>query len=641
MIKRFAISIVAVFLILSAAIFGLASRANEELELVVSGQFNEQQLVLAQKIASDIQVNFHILSTALINFSQECNRARAEGRDETANIPPQFDFLRDWGLLGIGMAHPRFQDPTVFSDKGWSRLDQLDIRLADLVPMAASEKHPEKTVLLSRTQHPRTGPFANRQVMLMTTFSPCQADPMLTDQEDTIFLFILDAQGIARRFAQGVRSGQTGYAWVIDDKGFFLFHVEEEFIGQDSLTVRQLRNPHLSYQRINDLVVNRLLKGHQGTDWYTSGWHWNTIGEIKKLLAFSPVPLSLNQDRPAHFWSVGLAAPDTEVYGLIRPIVIRQWLIAGLFFTLITTTFAAFLLIALRWSEALRREVDKKTKHLRQSENELRQERDKVKESMNQLILTQEKLVLSERFAAIGEAAAHLSHEIKNPLMLIGGFASQILRSLPEDDQRSEKLRIIADEARRLEALLMEVRDFTRPPQPKIVPGDLNQSIREVAGLLEEEILSRRIRPDLQLATGLPACAFDPNQIKQVLLNLAKNAVEAMPEGGTLTFVTQAVDHHVRITVADTGTGISSDGLKKLFHPFHTTKQKGTGLGLAVSYKIVQDHGGEFSVHSREGEGSRFIFTLPLAFPTHSTEMKTQQGAWHGSTDGSSTPGSF
>ncbi|HDQ41587.1 MAG TPA: two-component sensor histidine kinase [Desulfonatronum sp.] len=625
MIKRFAVSIVVVFLILSGAIFGLAFKANKELERIVSGQFNEQQLVLARKIADDIEVNFQILGAALRNVSQECSRARADGRDETVNFPTQFDFLQDWGILGLGMAHPQRPESTIFLNNDWSSLEQLDIQLSDFVPLSASHEHPEKTVLLSRTLQPRNGPFANRWVMVMATPGFCPTDTTMTNHEDPLFVFILDAQSIARRFAQGVRSGQTGYPWVIDHKGYFMFHVEEEFIGQNSLTVRQLRNPLLSYQRINDLVVNRLLKGHEGMDWYISGWHWNTIGEIKKLLAFSPIHLSLDSNE--HLWSVGLAAPDTEVYGLIRPMVLRQWLIVGLFFVLVMTSFAAFLYIALRWSEALQREVDKKTEHLTRSENELRKERDKVKESMDQLILTQEKLVLSERFAAIGEAAAHLSHEIKNPLMLIGGFAQQILRTLPEGDQRCEKLRIITEEAKRLEAMLMEVRDFTRPLKPKKSIANLNDTIREVTALLQESIQSQHIRLSLQLAADLPSCSFDADQIKQVLLNLTKNALEAMPKGGELTISSQVHNNHAHISVADTGEGISPDKIKRLFHPFFTTKQKGTGLGLAVSYKIIQDHDGDITVQSRKGKGSRFLISLPMdAKPTSNAAETTGKG---------------
>lgn len=608
MIKRFALSIIAIFALISGTIFGLAYKANDQLEQTVSRQFNEQQLVLARKIANDIQINFQFLTAALLNFTFDLGRLHNDNADIRETIPHLFSYLQEWGVLGIGVAHSSRKESLIYTPDGWKRLENLDINLSDLAFMTLSKHHPETGVLLGHTQQPRSGTFEGKWVMAMI----CPVQTFSASEQDTISVFILDAQGIARRFAQDVHSGKTGYAWVVDHKGYFMFHVEEDFDGQDSLTIRQSRNPHLSYDRINNLVLNHLLRGQEGVDWYSSGWHWDIIGEMRKLVAFSPLSLSPLSDLDEHFWGVAVAAPETEVYGLIQPIVLRQWLIGGLFVGLVMITFAAFLLISLRWGEALRREVDKKTEHLTRSERALRLERDKVKASMEQLVRTQEKLVLSERFAAIGEAAAHLSHEIKNPLMVMGGFASQILGTLPEEDQRREKLRIIASEAKRLEALLMEVRDFTRPAKPKMVKADANATVREVVDMLHEQFKPQDIRLSLELAPDLPPCRFDPNQLKQVLLNLTKNAMEAMPQGGTLTIESSADDNHIRLEVVDSGEGISKEQMKKLFHPFFTTKQKGTGLGLAVCYKIIQDHGGEITARSKKGSGSRFSVTLPL-----------------------------
>lgn len=611
--KRFGLFIIALTLVILGIIFTLAYRINLELERVVTEQFNDQQLVLAQKIASDIHLHFSFLNTALLSFSHKWAATAAEGT-ETFSIPALLDFIKNWGVLGISPVQPAQKFPLIYLESGWKRLEELGLPPESLSCVGHFKKdHP---VCLSLTLQPQIGPFASRWLMTMSVpalFPPAVEQNGPTSAEPPFLVFLLDAQSIARRYAEGVRSGKTGYAWVIDHKGYFMYHVENDFNGQNSLTIRHARNPKISYERINSLVENRLLKGEEGTDWYLSGWHWEVIRQMRKLFAFSPIFLYPKEDDPLHVWSVGLAAPDTEVYGLIKPIVLRQLLIVGLFFGLAIITFAAFLFISLRWSETLRREVDKKTEHLRHSESELRQERDRVKKNMDQLVLTQEKLVISERFAAIGEAAAHLTHEIKNPLMLIGGFAHQILRTLPDDDQRREKLRIITCEAKRLEAMLMEVRDFTRPPQPKKTDANVNETVRDVVGLFQEYFQAQHIRLDLQLASDLSPCRFDPNQIKQVLLNLVKNAIEAMPKGGTLTIGSQTENSYLHVMVADTGEGIAPDKMKKLFHPFFTTKQKGTGLGLAVSYKIIQDHGGEILAESREGEGSRFIFTLPLA----------------------------
>jgi len=169
---------------------------------------------------------------------------------------------------------------------------------------------------------------------------------------------------------------------------------------------------------------------------------------------------------------------------------------------------------------------------LKRSEAEVRQERDKVKESMEKLIETQDKLVRSERFAAIGEAAAYLSHEIRNPLIIIGGFAGQVEKSLSDEDDNRRKLKIIQDEARRLELMLTDVRDFTRPSRPQKELQDINSIIENTLALLENDFKDKGISCEKSLDSDLPPIFFDPRQIEQLLINLAKNAIEAMPSGG-------------------------------------------------------------------------------------------------------------
>ena len=610
--KRLIIAVIASLLLLFGTIFGLASRANNELERIVSEQFNAQQVILARKIAENIAGDFELLDAALLSFSRLQLNALDHNPQEQSSIHETYEFLKNWGVLGVGF----FRDgpnteADIYTSKGWTTLNDLSLALP-LNSLSPSDPADNIHARLSRTQFLDDGPFQGHWVMTMALAFPRDSDH---PEEIDGCLFILNAQAIARKSAEGVRSGKTGYAWVINHDAYFMYHVEDDFNGQDSLTIRHARNPGISYERVNSLVREKLLKGEEGTDWYISGWHWDVIREMKKLFAFSPIVFTRENGEPAHLWSVGLAAPDTEVYGLMRPVVVRQWLIIGLFFVVVTTAFAAFMFISLRWSETLRQEVDKKTDHLRRSEANLRLERDKVSQSMEQLLQTQEKLVLSERFAAIGEAAAHLSHEIKNPLLLMGGFAQQVRRTLSEDDPRVEKLGIIAGEAKRLEHLLVEVRDFTRPPRPSLTETTLNELVRQVVDLFQEQATTQGVTARLALDPELPACLVDPNQIKQVLINLTKNALEAMPDGGELFISTGQDADFVRIEIKDTGRGIPEEIMKKLFHPFFSTKAKGTGLGLAVSYKLVQDHGGEITVWSAPDQGARFTVRLPLSGP--------------------------
>jgi signal transduction histidine kinase len=195
--------------------------------------------------------------------------------------------------------------------------------------------------------------------------------------------------------------------------------------------------------------------------------------------------------------------------------------------------------------------------------------------------------------------------------MVIGGMAHQVERRLPEDPAAQEKLRIIQTEVKRLESFLGELRDFLRPAQPSKQEIDLNQVIREVQALMEEAIREKGIRLDDRLHSKQLPVEADPNQLKQVLLNLVKNALEATEDRGAILVSSGTDDGQVWFSVQDTGKGMSEDVQEKIFHPFYTTKEKGTGLGLAVINKIVTDHHGTITVSSVAGSGSTFTVRLP------------------------------
>jgi PAS domain S-box-containing protein len=253
---------------------------------------------------------------------------------------------------------------------------------------------------------------------------------------------------------------------------------------------------------------------------------------------------------------------------------------------------------------------------LKRSEAEVRKERDKVKETMEKLIETQDRLIRSERFAAIGEAAAYLSHEIKNPLAIIGGFARQIEKSLGENHGNRQKLKIIQDEIRRLELMLTDVKDFTRPSKPQLELQDINSVIESILALMESDLGDKGIDYEKNLDRDLPLMFFDLRQIEQVLINLIKNAVEAMPDGGRLIVSSWFEDEHIKVSIVDSGSGMPPEIVQKIFNSFFTTKKKGTGLGLAVCQKIMEDHEGRIFVQSEQGKGTRFTIECSAKRPS-------------------------
>ncbi len=218
----------------------------------------------------------------------------------------------------------------------------------------------------------------------------------------------------------------------------------------------------------------------------------------------------------------------------------------------------------------------------------------------------EEEMLSHDRLVTLGKMAAHVSHEIKNPLMIIGGFARQIRGNLDAEPQKNrEKLDTIIVEIKRMETFLSEVGSYTKFSEPKKSPGNLNALVEETCRLLKPSLKENNIAVNLELDPALPEASFDPDHIRQVLLNIIKNAIEAMAEGGELTVTTGRSAEGIFATIADTGEGIPPDLMDKLFQPFFSSKPKGSGLGLAISKKIMEAHEGKITVASKPGLGTK------------------------------------
>lgn len=222
-------------------------------------------------------------------------------------------------------------------------------------------------------------------------------------------------------------------------------------------------------------------------------------------------------------------------------------------------------------------------------------------------------LLRSERLATLGKMVAHISHEIKNPLITIGGFAAQLgrLPGLPEKARR--KLTLIYQEVQRLEKFLTDLSTFTRGASPQKTLGDLLALIREVAELMDNSFKERGVIFHLHAQGRIPPFAFDSGQIRQVLINLLKNATEAMPEGGDLTISAEVQADHLILKITDTGHGIAPEQLETLFTPFVTTKEGGTGLGLTISRGLIAQHQGEITIDSDVDRGTTCTIRLPFS----------------------------
>lgn len=220
------------------------------------------------------------------------------------------------------------------------------------------------------------------------------------------------------------------------------------------------------------------------------------------------------------------------------------------------------------------------------------------------------------RLEALGAMAAGLAHEIRNPLAGIKG-AAQFLESEAMAPDAQEMLQVVLDETDRLNDVVTQFLDYARPFEISPSVDHVNALVGHVLTLVRAQGVPKNVQIVDQLAPSIPAMPLDRTRLAQVLLNLVQNGLQAMPDGGTLTVATnRRVDRALRpvleFAVSDTGVGIDSADMEKLFIPFFTTKKDGTGLGLAICQRIVQAHGGEMDVSSSRGRGSTFVVRLPM-----------------------------
>jgi signal transduction histidine kinase len=227
-----------------------------------------------------------------------------------------------------------------------------------------------------------------------------------------------------------------------------------------------------------------------------------------------------------------------------------------------------------------------------------------------------------DRLAAIGEMSAGLAHEIRNPLAAIKG-AIQYLDPSKLPGEEGEFLAIVIEEVNRLNGVVNQFLDYSRPLKPSLAPGDVNDILERTLKLLQQDA-PPSVSIALDLGDGVPRVQCDPEQLKQVFLNLALNAFQAMPQGGRLSVSTRVARDElafwregarradvVEIRFRDSGPGIPEEARESIFVPFYTTKEKGTGLGLAICQRIVKAHAGSIVARSPPDGGAEFLVSLP------------------------------
>jgi signal transduction histidine kinase len=221
----------------------------------------------------------------------------------------------------------------------------------------------------------------------------------------------------------------------------------------------------------------------------------------------------------------------------------------------------------------------------------------------------------AEHLATLGELATGLAHEIRNPLAGIAGVIEIVSRDLPSTSPARAVIKDVRLEIAQINRIVTDLLETARPHPPQIRLSNLNTTVEHAVMLARQQVLSKPIKIELQKAADLPEVEHDSDQIHQVLLNLLLNAVQAVSGAGNVNVEIGSQDGYATVAVSDTGRGISPQHFSNIFRPFYTTKGNGTGLGLSLARRIVEEHHGRIDVHSVVGKGSKFTMLLPFHTP--------------------------
>lgn len=233
-------------------------------------------------------------------------------------------------------------------------------------------------------------------------------------------------------------------------------------------------------------------------------------------------------------------------------------------------------------------------------------------EDVSEKVRWEEQLLQAEKLSGMAELAATVAHELGNPLGIISSTLQYVQTHL-QDNRFHEEIGVIIDQVERMHELLHTLMDVTGPAEPCFTHERVDHAFAQVLTFIAKEAEKRCVFIQTDFAPKLPPCLADSRQLKQVFLNLCKNALEAMPRGGNLRVAIHQSEgkKEVEIEVTDTGSGIPPEDLEQIWKPFYSTKEGGRGLGLSLCRRVVEQHGGHIDVHSKYGQGTAFHIILP------------------------------
>lgn len=495
---------------------------------------------------------------------------------EAANIQGYVEGLRD-EMLHIAQTIARspvknsedyqFLTSVLFKDSGTvkKQMDFLDRR--GIVQYRRGNVHaegPDEKKVVSAARRLCPGDVRlQRDDQVVSLIAPvCRYDSLTG-----ALVLSIDIRDLAKTFLGPLKSGSQGYAWMMDEKGNLLYHPSQpDMVGRNLYkTDSSCFQCHESFD-----VEKKIIEGRG--DYF--GRHVAPTGE-DKILAFSTAQVEDAR------WIVAISAPYSEVTMSIKnSMKFYSWLILAIFVA--TIAVAALMIVSQR-----RRE---------QAEERARYEKEL-------------EMMHAEKLASLERLTSGITSEIGNPLTSVFSFI-RVLMDMEEDEFKKETLEAVFLHVNRISDILKQLSDFSRTPM-ELGPCKVNCVIEDSLSLLQYD---KRVQ-DMTIVkelSSLPEITTDGNRLSQVIVNIVLNAADAMSGGGTLTIRSRVQNGSVAIDFEDTGIGIDKENLGRIFEPFYSTKEDGTGLGLAVSYSIIRKLNGSLIAESEPGKGSRFVISVPL-----------------------------
>ena len=367
--KYFKVLVGVIMTLLLGAVFILGLMSSRKVKEIVTADFNQQQLLLARHVARQIENSLETLRRELVLLSLSPSIQYSEAASMRNRVENSFSSIKHEGTLEIRYIENKRQqvlhileqhkcsteaptsDDVAFLEWARDEANKGSIRLTEVSEMSF-QGAPAMPIM--------------RMAIPVWQVSVDDSHPVAQNKFSGVLVFVVDAAKLIHNITREIRSGKTGYSWVIDENGTFLSHQETAFIGQNAFEARKGKKQTISFTRINEIQKDKMLKGEEGTSWYISGWHRGVEGEIKKLIAYTPIRLG---DKPGdRIWSVAVVAPVSEVEGAIHSIHVQQFMLQAFIIVLILFGGLFINFMILSWSNILEQEVARKTIELKKSE---------------------------------------------------------------------------------------------------------------------------------------------------------------------------------------------------------------------------------------------------------------------------------